>query len=82
MKEGLSGLEQLLKCDPNHANASRTIGLVHWQLVQVPLRLFERSMVVKYLEMALKHDPNNSTAQNQHDRIVVELDELKGADSA
>ena len=34
VKEELSGLEQLLKCDPNHANASRTIGLVHWQLAQ------------------------------------------------
>ena len=32
VKEGLSGLEQLLKCDPDHAGASRTIGLVHWQL--------------------------------------------------
>ena len=59
VKEGLSGLEQLLKCDPDHADASRTIGLVHWQLAQVALHFFERSTAVKYLEMALKHDPNN-----------------------
>ena len=82
MKEGLSGLEQLLKCDPDHADASRTIGLVHWQLWKVALHFFDRSTVVKYLEMALKHDPNNSTAQHEHDRIVAELDELRGADSA
>ena len=46
------------------------------------LRFFDRSTAVKYLEMALKHDPNNSTVQDEHDRIVAELDELKGSNSA